>query len=343
MFRFFNTNHPVVFINLFIYTLLLKGSFFFLPYFFYHDTPAVLNDPIFNALSGVIPGWQIPIHLLSILLVYLQAIVFNYILILNRLTKLQTYLPAMIFITLSSLRPEVITLNPANVSYILVLPVFFHVFRLPYQEQSAMESLFYSGLFIALASLFYFPASYLLLALLFAAIWLKTLNGREFLIPIIAYLLPYVFIGVYYYVIDELPAYWILLQQLLPETAALNVNKIGALILAGIVFIFVLAGYFKARNTPQQNIILYRKYMTVLLAFILIGLGYFFFVTGEQLLFGYILLAPISIFISNLYDVEKPGMFLRFVFWLLILLAFFFQWQYYLQTIGSSVLEQLTS
>ncbi len=333
--RIFNTNHPVVFFYLFLYALILKGSLFFMPYTFDHETTSLLSSGIFEELPKF-DFWQAFIHGFSIILVFFQAVVFNQILIINRITELQTYVPAAIFITLSSLRPEFIILNPVNLCYILILPVFFNLFRLPYKED-AVENMFYSAFLISLASLIYFPAAYLLIVLVFGLIWLKNPSWREFLMPFVAFLLPYLFIGIYYFVMDKWATYIDLLTSLIPNTVGITFDSPGPWVLAGILFLLVLAGYFRSLRTPQQDVILYGKFLTVLLSAIIIGMGYTFFVEGDRLMFGYLFLAPLSIFIGSLFDVEKPKFFLRLLFWGLILLAAIFQWQHFKEMTGSAM------
>lgn len=333
--RIFNTNHPVVFLYLFLYACILKGSLFFIPYSFEHETNSLLSNSIFTALPQSF-YWKALIHGISIFLVFIQAVVFNQILITNRITELQTYVPAAIFITLSSLRPEFIILNPVNLSYILILPVFFNLFQLPYKED-AVENLFYSAFLISLASLLYFPAAYLLIFLVFGLIWLKNPGGRELLMPFVAFSLPYLFIGVYYFVTEQWATYLDLLSSLVPNTVGITFDSAGPWVLAGIIFLLVLAGYFRSLRTPQQDVILYGKFLTVLLSAIIIGIGYTFFVEGDRLMFGYLFLAPVSIFIGSLFDVEKPNFFLRILFWGLIFLAAVFQWQYFSEMTGQSL------
>lgn len=314
---------------------MLKGSFFCFSYDLEYGTASFISTPFFEALQKL-PYWRVVVHAISILLVFLQAVIFNQILLINRITRLQTYVPAAIFITLSSLHPEFIIFNPVNLSYILILPVFYNIFRLPY-EDNAVEVLFYSGFLIAVASLLYFPAAYLLIFLVFGLIWLKNPTGREFIMPFVAFLLPYLLVGVYYFVTDQFIGYLSTLEGLLPSNVGIVIANPGPWILAGFVFMLVIAGYFKASRVPQRDVIQFGKFLTVLLAAIIIGLGYLFFLANNALMFGYLFLAPVSIFIGSLFDEEKPGFILRALFWGLILLAAFFQWEYYSEIIGEPI------
>lgn len=342
-FRLFNTNHPLVFVYLFVYALLIKGSFFLLPNSYDYGVPGILADPLFSWLSSLGSNWQFVIHLLSVLMVYTQAIAFNQFLILDRIIQVQNYIPALLFLTLSSLQPEIISLNPVNLAYLFIIPVFYYVFQLPYVQDTAVEMVFYAGLFTGLVSLLYFPSVYLLIPLLIAIAWLRGLHFREFLMPIIGFLMPYFIGGVAMFVKDDLPSYWMMLEGLLPGFKGLNALKTNQAIIAGVVLLLTLLGFIKSYQSARQNILLYRKLLGVLLLFLVTGLGYFLFVNEGKLLFGYLLLLPVSLFVSNLYDMEKPNALLRWLFWLLVLMCCFFQWQYYLDVHGMSVAEWLES
>jgi hypothetical protein len=340
-FRLFKSNHPLVFLYLLLYALLIKGSFFLLPHTYDYDVPGILASPLFNWLSSLGSDWQIVIHLFSILMVYTQAIAFNQFLIVDRIIQVQNYIPALLFLTLSSLHPEVLTLNPANLAYILVIPVFYYVFQLPYIQEVAVEMMFYAGLFIGLVSLLYFPSAYLIFPLLLAIAWLRGIYLREFLTPLIGFLMPYIIGGVAMYVMGNLPQYWSMLEGVLPKFSGFFVPKADQLVIGSIVGILTLVGFIRAYSSARENIIFYRKLLGVISLFIITGLAYFLFINKSQWLFGYLLLMPVSLFISNLYDSEKTGTLLRWLFWLMVLLALFFQWQYYLEIQGLTVAEWL--
>lgn len=338
-FRLFNTNHPLVFIYLFIYALIIKGGFFFLPNVYDYDLKGLLADPLFQWLATLSNSWQGFIHLFSILMVYTQAIAFNQFLIIDRIIQVQNYIPALIFLTLSSLQPELISLNPTNLGYLFIIPVFYYIFQLPYIQYLAVEMVFYAGLFIGLVSLLYFPSFYLLGPFLIAIGWIRGFHLREFILPLIGFIMPYLVGGVYMYVTDQFGIYMEQLHQFLPSLTGLTSQKPGSIFIISMVLTLTIAGFIRAYQLPRQNIILYQKLLSILLLFILTGLAYFLFVSDVQLLFTYLLLLPISLFVSNLYDVEKPNVFLRWLFWIIVLVALFYQWQYYLQTQGLTVTE----
>lgn len=340
-FRLFKSNHPLVFLYLLLYALLIKGSFFFLPHTYDYDVPGILASPLFNWLSSLGSEWQIVIHLFSILMVYTQAIAFNQFLIVDRIIQVQNYIPALLFLTLSSLHPEVLTLNPSNLAYIFVIPVFYYVFQLPYIQDVAVEMMFYAGLFIGLVSLLYFPTSYLIFPLILAIAWLRGMYLREFITPLIGFLMPYFIGGVAMYVMGSLPHYWSMLQGVLPKFSGLFDPKADQLVIGFLVALLTILGFIRAYSSARGNILFYRKLLRVISLFIITGLAYFLFTEKSQWLFGYLLLMPVSLFISNLYDSEKTSTLLRWLFWLMVLLALFFQWQYYLEIQGLTVTEWL--
>lgn len=324
--RLFNTNHPVAYIYLLIYAIILKGSFFFLPYDYSYETQAFFSNALFDFL-GQYPGWSWAYHAFAILIVYLQAVVFNQVLLSYRFMEMQTYIPAMIFITLSSLRPEFILLSPVNIAYAFVIPWFINMMQIPFRPV-AIESMFFAAFSLSLASLFYFPVSFLLPFLLLALIVLKNPKGREILISLVGFVLPYFFIGVYYFTIDSLDRYWENLIALFPGRLAMGAADYGAIFLGGFILLLIIAGYFRALRTPQQNVILYRKYLSTFLLFLVVGAAFYFVVSGDKVLYGYMFLIPASIFIGSLFDTSRPGFTLRFLLFLLIVLCAYFQWEY---------------
>lgn len=342
-FRLFNTNHPSVFLFLLVYALLIKGSFFFFTYNYDYQFTGLLAEPLFSWLSSLSSGWQAVIHLFSVLMVYTQAIAFNQFLLVDRIIQVPNYMPALIFLTLSSLQPEAVHLSPINLAYLFVIPVFYYLFQLPYIQSEAVEMVFYGGMFIGIVSLLYFPSIYLLGTMLIAIVWLRGFHIRELLTPAFGFIMPYFLGGVYAAITDQLPAYAGQLQQLLPSVNIAFGRPGGGIVVGTIVLLLSITGFIRAYQAPNQNIMLYRRLLGTLLLFIISGIVYFFIVDTEQLLFGYLLLLPVSVFVSSLYDAERPSPYLRAIFWILVLLALFAQWVYYLDMQGTTPTEWLDS
>ncbi len=201
---------------------------------------------------------------------------------------------------------------------------------------------FYGGMFIGVVSLLYFPSIYLLGTMLIAIVWLRGWHTRELITPVFGFIMPYFMGGVYSAITDQLPAYAGQLQQLLPSVN-IAFGRSGGIVVSTVVLLLSMMGFIRAYQAPSQNIILYRKLLGTLLLFIVSGIAYFFIVDTEQLLFTYLLLLPVSVFVSSLYDAQKPSAYLRTIFWILVLLALFTQWEYYLDMQGTTPTEWLDS
>ncbi len=331
MLKLFNSNHPIGFIYLLLYAFIVKGSFYFGGFELNYGSDSILSKPFFDLLNNTrIPQWVI--HTFAILMVYFQAVIFNQILQRFRIFERQSFMPGLLYLTFSSFIPEFVILSPVNVAYTFIIPYFNNLMKLP-EEGQALEGLLLTGFFVAMASLFYFPASFLVLVLLYAMFVLTTPSLRELLMILIGFVLPYYFVGIYFFLVDQLPYYWKLVLDVFPEEVKVQAQDYGLLVLAGFILLLTIIGYFRALKIPQQFIILFRKYLIVFLVFIVIGIGFSFFIEGNKLLFAYMFLIPTSIFVGSIFDTEKPTFWQRVLFIVFLLIIAFFQVKYHINIV----------
>lgn len=145
--------------------------------------------------------------LTAFLLVVAQAFLFNSITEKHELFGKSSYLPALVYIIFFSFTPDALHLHPllfANFFILLSVDALLNMYRKP----NAIGQSFESGLFIAIASLFYFPSILLLLFLLVGLFIMRPFSIREFILVVLGFVFPYVYVIVYYFFIDKLDYLW---------------------------------------------------------------------------------------------------------------------------------------
>lgn len=334
MINLFKTNNPAVYLYLLFAAFLLKGSFYFLPGFeAVTVTNSIWGNLIFSWLrdSGIGLGW---IHSFNILLVFGQSVAFNTILTRFRLISQQNFLPSFLFILLTAIFPEINLFNPAVLAHVFLFPFLYNMLKIPETEIS-VESFFFTAFFVALASFIYFPVSFLLIVILFALLVLKSPHWRELAIIVLGYIIPYLFSALYFFISGNWAVFEALLFGAFPEELELVPNRFDELLIGTIILVLVLIGYFRSLGSIQQNILLFRKYTNVFAAYLLTGMVMMIFVRGDEMVFVYSLVAPISFYFTYLLEVKKVRFWHNLVIYLLIAIAALNQWNYIMNLVGN--------
>lgn len=281
---------------LFIFALLLKLPMFLQPSF----TTSVYDGPFYvSFLSSLLsPQQSLYAAIIGFVLLYLQAMMVNYLVNEYRMTAKQTFLPAMSFILVTSLVPEWNKLSAPLVCSVFVLWAFIRMLRL-YNLPKAGGKIYNIGLLIALASFFYVPALLFSGVLLMGILILRPFRLNEIFLFLVGALTPFYFYASYLFLADKLQ--W---QNILPIMHQPFIKShpsywmFGAFVLLGIPF---LMGGFYIQAHLRKMLIQARKNWSILLLFIIVGGFIPFFNTRNDYTNWILIAAPIAAFHSCAY------------------------------------------
>jgi hypothetical protein len=139
----------------------------------------------------------------SLLFIFIQAILLNKFLNSNNAYPEKTLIPALLYIIFASLFFDFLTLSPP------LMGVTFLIIALNYVLMQTRtggndEYMFYTGLFIGIASLFYLPYFVFMIFAIFTFLLYVGPGLRKYLVMILGFLLPFMITGVYYFCYDGL-------------------------------------------------------------------------------------------------------------------------------------------
>lgn len=142
-------------------------------------------------------------HLISFCLVLFQAFIFNTILINTKSFDDSSYVSAVVYALLMSSFVDFNTLSPVLMSVTFILlavnNIFYHV-----DNKSWVGNLLNTGLYLSVASLFYIPCILFVLPILLSYILFTGITPRHFMLFLYGIILPYIFVGVYFFWFDAL-------------------------------------------------------------------------------------------------------------------------------------------
>ncbi len=283
MFSFFRINDP--YRQLFILLLLILIR---IPYLFGAQTPLLeelhwiaignamswdsflYSDLIDDTAAGsAFVYWFIDIifgrcllayHWIATFLIFVQAVIFNVLLIQNKAVSENTYTFGLLYVVFTAVVPDLCTLSPPLLSFTFILLALRNIY-LRMDRVLSDETIFFTGLFMGFAFIFYVPSVFLSLILFLSMLLFTSIMQRRFLLSLLGFLLPVISLFFFYLVVGESDTFFELFllsafSSLGPEY--FSFREIIILLAVPLVFVIVSIVYVirKVRFTNYQSRIL---------------------------------------------------------------------------------------
>ena len=324
--RLFRNNKPSVYLLTLIYTLVLRGLFLWHPVFERPDDSAFLSPYIANWVHYYHIS-AFTLQLVDILLIYVEAIMFNFVLTNNKIFAFNSFVPALVFITISSLFGEWIEASVQTLAQLFLLISMMNLFSI-YDKEYSRQNIFYTSMFLSIGSLFYFPVA-LFLPVIMAGVLFRSLSFADFVLILIGFVLPYYFIGVGLYYQGSLDGYMYFMQSHLYINASPNVDiSIPQELMLVYFFILVVSGYFLLQRDREFKIIKHRRLVLIVSGYFILSALAGPFITGSKLLYLQCAALPGAIFITKIFSAERLRFYHHILFLILFLGAILFQLDY---------------
>ena len=188
MIKFFRQSYALQYV-----ILALLAVAFWVPTFIAGVVPTDLGSPVtplFNTIERLLGFWSYAKLIFAFLLMLVEALLFNMILAENQIVGKVSTMGAFVFILLMNLTRTQVNFFPFSLSVVFILLVLSKLYSI-YLAQKPELDLLKAGIFMALASMCYFPAIILILWTLFALPIAKKGSLRLQLIPITGFLFTY--------------------------------------------------------------------------------------------------------------------------------------------------------
>lgn len=271
------------------------------------------------------PVWLL--QLIDIFLVFGKGVFLNFILTSSGLFPRRTFVPALIFITLTSFFGEWIEFSVESLARPFILLSLYNLFALSRNELSR-DNIFYTALYTSIACLFYFPSVVFLLVVL-VGLFIRSYSVRDFILVIVGFIFPFYFIGIYYYYKSHLLDYLYNLEKIFITSGfALN---LGFAQLVGILFILFLSGYgyLKLRGDEDYKIIKVRRLSRLLTLYMALTLLVTPFIMIEKLNYLQLFIVPASVYTARVFDRDNLKFYHQLLFISLLAALVVFQLSYF--------------
>jgi hypothetical protein len=265
----FKQKNPGNALLLLVYALVLKFSIFL------HPTAPILHPEdnylyrlILKALDSVFHQATICYSILTFLILFSQATLFNRICNHHKLLPRANFLPGMSYILITSLLQDWNHFSAPLLINSIMIWIWYRMVDL-YNTHRPGASIFNIGVWTGVVSLLYIPAMAFILLVLFALLTMRPFRIREWLVGLFGFTSPYYFLFLVLY----LSGNWNLKNVLPHIVFTLPAMPTSIWITLGIFFLivpFIIGGYY-VQNNLSKVLIHIRKSWSLLLLFLMVA------------------------------------------------------------------------
>lgn len=203
MLHILRNNSPYTAILLFIVTLGIHMQSLLHPVLPVAGQGQVLYGWVISGFRVVLGSSAFGFGLLTVVMIYLQALALNAVAVHNRLYNRNTYLVAYSYIILCAAHPEFSRFSPQLMVNWLLIAAIHEIFKMQ-QLQYPHKVLFNTGFLLMTAMLLQFSAVFLLASLFAALVILRQFNIKEWAIGLSGMLMPLYIVAVLLFLTDKL-------------------------------------------------------------------------------------------------------------------------------------------
>lgn len=301
--RFYKTNYSFVFIFLLVFALILWVSAFFSQT---TTTFSLINsNPLLYFLEPILSIQWLNI-LLALLLLLIQSLVLNNIISNNGLINQRTYVPALVYISLMSIHPEMLHLSNGLIINVFILMIINTAFKL-YDEDSNYEYSYTLGFLTTIACLISITSVFLVIAIISSYIIYRIYNWRVWATTLIGLLTPFLILFSIYYISNNIDFFILHLANQLElitfSLANFPIRNTWFIILLSISFIYLIVKYI---NFSSDKVIRIRNHSSIVIWLFIWACCSQFMQNNTPILNLTFLFIPLTIFISaTLLNLKK--------------------------------------
>ncbi len=278
------------------------------------------EGPLYNLLTI----WLIKMPFLSVCLAFALVLSLSFFLYIigsvNDLVARENFLPAIFLLFLLSWNERLLVLHPLLPAGLLILLSIQTIMGM-YGQQEPYRQAFTASASIGMASLFYLPAAYLILMLWFSFITYRIGSWREWIISLIGFLLPFVYLLSWLFWNDNfrIGVLSIITSINNPGIGMYNLKpiEISWLLASALVLIITLTSVL---NVIQDKLISLRRKSFIMINFS-IACVFMVLLSGSPVFYSHqLFFLPLAFFMAASLSLIKKRLFLEI--FLLLFIAF---------------------
>jgi hypothetical protein len=257
-------------------------------------------------------------------IVFIQAMLVNYLANHHNLLGRSTFLPAFMYITVSGLFIPFLMLSPPLICNFLVIWMLFKILDI-YKGEAAKSICYDLGMIVAVGAMIYLPFVYMFLAIWVSLAIFRPFDWREWIAGLIGFITIFFFLAVFYYLNDKLGDFFEIWRPLGTKFPVhFSINYYNYLVLIPVIIILVLS-VFKLQQNFYKSYVHIRKSIQ-LLFFVFVIASFSFYIRTDFHLDHFLLCAvPVAIFVAYYFLYATARWFYESLYILLLASIIYFQ------------------
>lgn len=278
--------------------------------------------PLFELLVTILPENMIWQRLFALLLLITSALYILQTNTLHSLTQTRTFLPALLFIIISSSLPTLQELTPSLASLPFIILTTKYIFQ-AFNTDKPFDSFFRAGFWLSVSTLFYFHAFGLFLLVCLAVIFYGSNRLRGITAALGGYAVPWVFYATYTFIWtgDFGNAFSPIVHIWNSKPAYSILNSYFTYAFLAILCLTILVVLLNQLNSLPVQKIRVRRFHGLLLWLLGIAILSFIAVPSSSMDLIYIAAFPLSILGTNFFLVTRKPFWPQAMLVLIMLMA----------------------
>lgn len=191
-------------------------------------------------------------QVIASIILFVNAALFNLILVRNRAYDENNFVPALIFVLLGSALPDLSALSPQLMASFFVIMSLNNVLR-RIDNQLGEELFLHSGLYLGVAGLFYLPSVLFFFLFLVAFILFSSAKSRRIVLYVYGLLLPFLVAYGYFAWLDGGAYFLEMYLGRINDPVNYFLETKWAWMIAGFLAFWLLVGFYGAFFRSRQN------------------------------------------------------------------------------------------
>lgn len=321
MLRLFRNNSPFTVIILFIFALLAKFQVVLHPVMPVPVAGHFMYNYLLRTLYFVFRNGAFAYSMLAIVILFIQSLYLKSISIRHKLFPRYTYVPAFVYLLLTSIYLPFNSFSETMLVNWLLLGAVDIMFGFT-QTTQPRKLIFNASFLLSMAALFQFTMLAYFFLLLVGMVMFRSFNVGEWSVAMMGYATPPYFLACILFLADRFHLYseW---PHIGFSLSAQVVSPFYIIITLAGIFILLASGiYAMQQNVAMSNIYIRRDWIA--LSFYLIISVFVAILTDEAIKTAWLIVMPaLSIIISHALLLEKNKRFSNFIFYFSLFYLFF--------------------
>ncbi len=282
------------------------------------DITKTVSGPLYEQLSKILHEFPLIATVISLVLLLIQAFLFNTILAVNQLITRRSTFGAFVFVLVFSQSVFQTTIYPFVPASVFIMIALYVLYRIEDKTENQID-IFNTGLFVSIASLFYLPAILLIVWIWISLLMSRSGSFRELMISIVGFFTPYIFLAVFYFMSNSLIKNVLEYNEVpsLFSFSAITVDWYSLVIWVIIIFLLLqsFSLIFSASGEKSSEI---RKKKAIANVLFMFSIPSFAFL-NQHIIQNGLILFPIAILLSYSLSNVKKVLISELLLWCLII------------------------